>query len=851
MFTEAPPKPVEEPANTQQADAKRSPRACDHCGLPVPDHEHDQNVEHAFCCHGCRTVFDALHACGLDNYYRLRDALGSPDDATPGATRLEADGDTYQTYDREEFQQHYVLTDANGTCRVDLVVAGVHCAACLWLIERLPRLLPGVIEARLSLRRKVVRVSWHPDAVSLSRIARTLHELGYPPRPLGTKTEDRVAALRAEERRHWVRIGVAGACAGNAMLLAFALYSSGPETMAPGFVWMFRALSAAVGMIALAGPGAVFFRGALNALRVRRANLDLPIALALGVGGLSGLVNTVTGRGDLYFDSLSVLVFLLLLGRYAQYRQQRWAEDTVDLMLSLTPLSCRRVTHDGRTEDVPLEALQSGDVVETRSGELVPADGTVTEGESSIEAALLTGEANPVPVAPGQPVFAGTRNTGATLRITVNSTGEQTRVGRLMKLVSDGSDARPPIVQITDRVAGVFVAVVCCLAVIVLVGWWSIKGDLGTAINHTVALLIVACPCALALATPLTLAMAVGRAAHQDILIKRASALEALTRGGRAWFDKTGTLTEGRPKLVAWVGSPGDGALVGRLETDSSHPIGVVLAQELTRNVSDQHDPPVIRDRMERGDGGITATVDAQTVQLGSPGFVTSHGVAVSDHWARLLRDHEADGCTTALLARGGQIEALFALADAPRTAAKEAVELVRRSGWRVGVMSGDAEPVVKRVAEAVSIDAEDVMAGVSPETKLATIRDADEPTLMIGDGVNDAAALAAADVGIAMHRGAEAALAAADITLARHDLQGLGDLFALAHQTMTRVRVNLLLSLTYNLLAVSAAAAGWVTPLVAAVIMPVSSGLALLIAVSGRRRALSASRHDHTERSL
>ncbi|MEM8782362.1 MAG: heavy metal translocating P-type ATPase [Planctomycetota bacterium] len=847
----------------------QTPMACDHCGLPVPAALRVEDGDAPqFCCHGCRAVYDLLHRCDLDDYYRLRDSFAPTSDpretaATPDA---ELPGDRYETFGDPAFLEAHTQSLPGGSQRVDLLVTDAHCAACLWLLERLPRVCPGVTEARLSLRRKVVRITWQPDAVSLPQIARALHRLGYPPRPDSQDPDDQRAARRRDERRRWIGMAVAGACAGNAMLLAFALYSAeGEGTMDAGFETLFRLLSAIVGTIALAGPGRVFFRGAWAALRTRAANLDLPIALALLAGGVAGLINTALGTGDLYFDSLTVLVFLLLVGRYVQYRQQRWADDAVGLMLTLTPVTCRIVRQsEGRdaVHDAPIEALRTGDTVEVRPGELLPGDGVVLSGASQIDQATLTGESVPVPVDVDAEVFGGTRNVAGTLRVRVERVGEDCRVGRLMHLVGDGLDQRPPIVLLTDRIAGVFTAALTLLATATFLGWAVFAGTPAAGLSHAVAMLILACPCALALATPLTLAIATGQAAQRDILIKRAAVLQTLDQphsnpGTHAtlWLDKTGTLTRGEMSLMRWHGDATLQPLVAALEAESTHPIGRCLHHSAERPdagaLSDGASGFRFTRRTERGDGGVSATWHdpdhrtTHTLTVGNAAFLQrrhdegpsrSGDLELPANLLRAAHDTPQRGHTAVLVALDGVVRAVAVVGDALRDEAPAVVDTCRAAGWTPGILTGDAPAAAAFVARRVGVEPDRVVAGVLPEEKLERLRQRQPNRLqvLVGDGVNDAAALAAADVGLAVRGGAEAALAAADVFLARDGLTAIPELLRLARGTMRTVRLNLSLSLVYNSAAVTLAAAGLVTPLLAAILMPISSATVLGVALLG-----------------
>ncbi len=800
--------------------------ACTHCGLSVPLGLVVDGAAHQFCCAGCRSAFDLIRAHGLDDYYSIFERVQSE------RRRASGHGSTYDELDDESFAERYVRTDGN-TSRCEMVLEGLHCAACVWLVERLPLVVDGVSEARVNLTRRTVQLEWLTDRVRLSQIGRALDGLGYAPHPWGDRA--RAEAQQQENRSHLIRIAVAGACAGNAMLIAVALYAGMFASMEAGHSYVLRLASAGLGWISLLWPGRVFFRSAWAAIRTRTPHMDLPVALGLAVGGTTGTINAVTGRGEVYFDSLSVLVFLLLVGRWLQYRQQRMAADSVALLAKLTPQTARRVEH-GEVRRVSLAALRPDDIVEVLPGELVPADGHVVEGRSAVDQSLLTGESVPVGVNEGDNLTAGATNCEGPLKIRVAATGGESRLGRLMQMVEQATVGRSPLVQWADRIAGYFVVTVVLLAAVTVV-LWSGSG-ISVAIGHAVALMIVACPCALGLATPLALAVAHGQAARREILIKGGDVLERLAQTGHIWFDKTGVLTVGQMTLQRWDGDQRAKRWVAALERRANHPIGCALADGLSAELGAAaiNAVDVVSVKQIAG-SGVTGKVAGREISVGSPRWIAGQGIVSSERFRLPLDDILGSGWTPIVVAIDGGIVAVAGVGDRVRDEAVEVVADLKQRGWQVGLLSGDHPQTAARVAEAVGIPSEQTHAALAPEQKLDVIRGtvADGCTMMVGDGVNDAPALAAASVGVAVQGGAEVSLQVAPVYLGQAGLRGVVELIDGARHALGVVRMNLGISLGYNVVAVALAMAGWINPLVAAVLMPLSSLTVLGVSLASR----------------
>lgn len=798
--------------------------ACTHCGLPVPTGLVREGAPEQFCCAGCETAYGVIHGCGLDAYYTLREASGSGDSRAARAT-----GRRYAEFDDPTFCGLYCRGLAGALRQTELTLEGLHCSACVWLLEKLPTVAPGVVEARVDIRRATIRLVWQAGT-PLSEVARTLDSLGYPAHP--ARNTSARAIRRMDDRRMLIRLAVAAACAGNVMLLALALYAGMFDEMEPAYRELFRWLSMGISLVSLAWPGRVFFRSAWSAVRTRTLHLDVPIALGLGAGAVWGVVNTVRGTGEIYFDSLSVLVFALLAGRWVQHRQQRWSADAVELLFSLTPSSVRLV-RGAVVVEAPIEAVSAGDTVEVLAGQSIPVDGVVVAGDSKVDQSLLSGESRPVDVAEGDPVSAGALNLSGVLRIDVRATGEGTRVGKLMRMVEEGTRRRAPLVRLADRIAGWFVAGMLALAGGTAAFWlWR---DPGAAIDHAAALLIVTCPCALGLATPLAVTVAVGRAAKRGILIKGGDAVQSLAGTGTMFLDKTGTITQGKTALVEWIGRGWARGMVSAVEIGSSHPV----ARALVEGCGPANLAAV---QVKSYASGIEGIVGGRSVVVGSAGFVrgaavaggvTLDGMSVDE----VERSLVARGLTPVLVAVEGRVVAAAGLGDPVREDAKESVARLRGLGWNVGVLSGDHPEIVAAVGRELALPAGAVRGGVAPEEKLAAVLSAARlgPVVMVGDGVNDAAALAAATVGIAVHGGAEASLAAADVYLTRPGLAPIVELVEASRRTIGVVRRNFAAALFYNALAATLAVTGWISPLVAAILMPASSLTVLTMSFRAR----------------
>jgi P-type Cu2+ transporter len=818
--------------------------ACSHCGLNVAVADIDVGASYQFCCAGCRIVFGMLRQHELGGYYEHR--VSDPEPARPAL----ATGRDYAEFDEPAFLELYARR-RGGERTLELLLEGVHCAACVWLVEKLPQLVPGVTSCRLDYARRLAYVTFDdvspsPEAdpgsparpfvaargsVKPSLIAQTLDRLGYPPH--AHREGRRAEVSRREHRDLLARLAVAGACAGNSMLFALALYSGAFADMQPGHVRYFRLLSALVAVPSVTWSAQVFYRGALGALRARRPHMDLPLSLGIVLAALWGAFNVLRGQGEIYFDSLTMLIFVLLAARYVQLRQQARAESGAGAAHALAPRTARQLDASGAARVVPAESLALGARVEVLAGDAIPIDGHVESGHSSLDTSWLSGESHAQPVQPGSAVFAGTTNLGGRLVVLAETSGAETRAARIGREVERASLRRAPIALLADKVSGYFLLGVLALAGIAFFVW--LPSGVGVALDTAIALLIVTCPCGLALATPLSVSAALGQAARAGWLIKGGACFEALARPALIVFDKTGTLTEGRLALVCWIGDVSLKPQVKALEAGSSHPIARALVQALAEVPAAS-----ARDCRQRLGWGVEGVVDGRRVSVGAVHSVSGP----LDAWAEAaLAELMDEGLSPVLVAVDGQVSAVLGLGDPIRSDAAATLRRLREAGYRLAVLSGDRQQVVDHLVRQLEQQSgspglfASAFGDMSPEDKLARIEQAHAQgnVFMVGDGVNDAAALAAASVGIAVHGGAEASLDAAHVFATRAGVAPIFELVAGARRTLGVIHTNLAFSLVYNVLAASLCLAGVITPLWAALLMPLSS--LTVVSHSYRRR--------------
>ncbi|MBL8199703.1 MAG: cadmium-translocating P-type ATPase [Chromatiales bacterium] len=689
---------------------------------------------------------------------------------------------------------------------VQLQIGGMGCAACAVQIEDALRPLPGLARIRVDPATSRARVDLDDQAGNtLERILREIRRLGYTASVAGSAG---AATERALTRRAALkRLAVAGFGMMQAMMLAFALYASEDFRMDPALVSFLRYCSLLVTLPVVVYSGGSIFRAALVQLRARRPAMDVPVGLGIGAALVASIWNTFAGTGDVYYDAVTMFLFFLTTARFVELLSRHEVGTVTEALAWLLPAQALRIS-DGRTGLVPVGSLRPGDEIIVNQGEPVAADGVILGGESVFNEACLTGESAPVRRATGAPVISGSINLGTSIRVRVTATGEETELAAVLRLLERSRQAKPRLLTLAERVARWFSVAVLAIAALVSVVWLMIRPEV--ALANTVAVLVVACPCALSLAAPAVVAAANTALARLGLLPISATALEQLTAVRHVLLDKTGTLTTGRPEITvqhlrAGVTAAKSLAIAAALERGSSHPLA--LAFRL-------HEAPEVQavEVRETPGQGVEGRVDGRHYRLGRAEFTGvsgAEGISLAD----------ADGGL-----------AQFIVQDAVRTDAREAVAALRALGLGVEIASGDAPGAVASVAESLGIAR--WQARLTPADKVArleALQGAGSPVLMVGDGVNDAPVLAAADVSMVLRSGSALAQTAGDLLLLDNAWLAVPRAVMVARRARQILRQNLAWAAGYNLVAIPVAALGWLPPWLAALGMSLSSVLVVL----------------------
>ena len=798
---------------------------CFHCGLPVAAnadyHSQLEGESRAFCCFACQQVCEAIYEAGLQGYYQRtpQGVLLAPPPTPPKDVEM---------YDLDEVQQDFV--NRQGDIRdTHLLVEGIHCAACVWLIERAMMRTQGVLTANVNLAGKRLHVRWDNRRVKLSSLIGQLSRIGYAGVPYDPETAE--GAVKKANRAMLFRLFFAGFAMMNLNLIAIALYSGADRGQ---FVDFFHWMACALATPTLLYSGFPFYKGAWSGLRNARLTMDLPIAIGLSVTYAYSLYVTMGGAGAVYFDTVTNLTFVILIGRYLEGMFRHQAVAATNRLMELQPRVATLLLQ-GEEKLTSIRAVKVGDRVLVKPGSKIPMDGVVHEGSSSVDESMLSGESMPVHKNAGDRVVAGTLNGSGALVVEVQAALQDSTLSRIIRLVEEAQSSKAPIQRLADRIVPWFVLATLICASITYFAWiyFAQPGNFEMALMAATSVLIITCPCALGMATPMSIAVASGLGAKHGILVKNGAVLETLSKVTHFVFDKTGTLTEGKMRVERIIAAAGQDEnallkLAATVERYSEHNVAQAIVREADERQLAYRGSPVQGFHASAG-LGVEAEVAGQRILLGTANWLERNQVVLSGELQAQIGGLETQAKTCVHCAVAGRHVAILVLADTLRAGAQGLIDALRDAGIGMTLLTGDRKPVAEAIAR--QLGGLEVIAEVLPQDKDQVIRQLQHQgkiVAMVGDGINDAPALIRADVGIALGSGTDVSVESADIVLMQNELDKVRLATLLSRRTLRTIKQNIGLSFVYNAIMVPLAMLAMVTPLVAAITMPVSSLLVI-----------------------
>ena len=791
---------------------KESPLAnipCTHCNLEFDESvmitEEKGDKKLFFCCKGCQGVYHLLESEGLNTFYdKLGDTKLQP--ASLNSSDLEK-------FDLEGFKNKYITTHNDGLYEINLIIEGIHCSACVWLNEKVLHRTDGVIEATINYTNNKAKIVWDPEDIQLSKIIETIRSIGYNAYPYDPKLQEERAVKTRKEYYSRILVAVFGSM--NIMWIAIAHYAGYFSGMRQEFKDILNVAEFILATPVLFYSGWVFFRGAYYGYKNNIVNMDTLVASGALSAYIYSIYAMVTQRGEVYFDSVAMIITFVLVGKYLEVLSKKHAVDTLDSIMGSTPTEVTVVT-DAEKSLISIENIVLGDTIELKPGEKVVIDGTVTDGQGSFDESSLTGESEPVYKQKGDSILSGSLCLDSVLRYEATKDASSSLLHSIVSLLEESITKKPHIEQLADLISGYFSSIILAIALIAFAGWWFIGGDFEHALIIGISVIVIACPCALGLATPMATLVGISIAAKRGILFKEATFLETMAKSDLLALDKTGTITEGKPSVVhVQTLQAYDHNLLYSLVSTSNHPISRGIAVHLQQNSEALLVELPLEDIKTIQAKGIQASYKGKNLIGGNAFYMQSFGLSADDKTQNTLF----------YFAIEDQLIAKFELSDTIREGALEAVKEIEAMGIKVVMLTGDHEQSAQKVAKQVGIT--QVHARLLPQEKAAMIDKFHEEghiVVMAGDGINDTIALAKSDISIAMGNGADVAISVSDVVLMDEKPESIYEAYRLSKRTFRAVKENLGFSLLYNVIAVPLAVMGFVNPLVAALSMSLSS---------------------------
>ena len=781
---------------------------CTHCQLEFDETvmiTEENNPDVYFCCNGCQGVYHLLKDDGLDSFY---DKMGNSTIAPP----VETD-DNVENFDLESFKQRYIKITPDGFSKVDLVIEGIHCAACVWLNEKVLDSTDGILEANINFTNNKAKIIWDEDTIKLSEIIEKIRSIGYNAYPYEQSAEDVKAS--SAQRDYFLRMAVAVFGSMNVMMIGVAKYAGYFSGIKPENLHLVHMAEFLFATIVLFYSGWIFFRGAYYGLKNKIVNMDLLVSGGATITYIYSLTVLFGAKGHSYFDSVAMIITFVLVGKYLEVLGKKSAVDAMDKIKSQVPLEAT-IVEDGVKRVVSLDEIVVGNIIEVKNGEKASVDGKSIVKESIYDESSLSGESLPVEKQEGDMIYSGTINSGMVMRYQATKNYANSTLSTMVNLLEDSLASKPKIEETTNELSKYFSMVIILLAIATYIGWYLYSGDLENALIITIAVIVIACPCALALATPIASLIGISWATERGLLFKEAKFIETFAKATTVVVDKTGTITDGNltVKKQSKELNAQDVALLYAMVDSSTHPVSRSIKKYLEKEYTNIK--IVELENIEQlGGRGLKAEYNGKTLLGGNAKLLDEHYIEL-DYKSEYTLYH---------FIIGTRVVVSFELEDSVKKDSKEMISYFQKIGVQVIMATGDHAKVAKRVADEVGIKT--VYSTISPKEKaelLISLKEQGKTVVMVGDGINDALALSKADVAIAMGSGADVALAMSDVVVLNDSLKGIKESFIISRRTYTFIKQNLLLSLIYNIITIPLAMAGFVIPLVAALSMSLSS---------------------------
>ncbi len=797
---------------------------CFHCGEPIPaDLELTVDIDEqaqAMCCYGCKAVAEQIIDFGLIDYYRHRTSLPQrPESFVP------ADLKKLNIFNNPQVQSEFVSLNDDSSKEAKLIIEGISCPACVWLIESRLSSLKGIKDVNVNYSTQRCRINWHETEISLGEILSAISRLGYNALPYNHK--QRELNFDNERKGQLLRIGIAALFGMQVMMIAITLYFGDVTGIEEQYRVFFHWISLLLTLPVLFYSGQPLLIGAYRDLKNKRLGMDVPIAIGLSIAFVSSVWATLQQTGHVYYDSIVMFTFFILGGRYFEFMSRRKSTAHLDKLTSILPLYATQIKIDNTHETVDLNTLTVSDKVLVKPGEVIPVDGVVVEGHSSVNESLITGESIPISKSIGMRVIGGSTNIESPLIINITDIGEHTVLSHIARIIDRASSNKPDSVKLANKIVSIFVTGIIIIACLVAFYWYHVDQNQWLAITITV--LVVSCPCALSLATPTAFSSAAATFIKYGIALINNDSIEKIAKSSYFVFDKTGTLTKGELELIEIDIIDNNYSrddvlkIASALESASEHPLAKAIV-----HASGSIDKIHADDIKNYPGQGISGNINGLWF-IGTERFISENS-----RGAFAPQSDPAKSLKQIVIATSESVVATFSFNDELRNSSKSLIKYLKDQGKKVILMSGDQPSVVNQVAEELEII--DCRAGLKPEDKLnhiAKLQQQGYQVCMIGDGINDAPAFAQADVAIAMTNASDITKLNADILLLNNKIESLGTMLKIVAKTNRTIHMNFIWALAYNITVLPFAIAGFITPWMAAIGMSLSS---LIVVVNATR---------------